>query len=172
MGAARVRALGQGGKQWSHPHAEESPGGVCDPRGPACSTRKASSELLGCGHPVQRQKGEGAGARGWGRGGSEGFWGHNVRLAGWMDFWRQMVALVLQRGVYHATQKQLKWQTFCSCVYFTTIERRWNPLLSYSIFRFLCGDLAMIWLWCLLKSLSLFKQRESPLFCVNCGGNP
>lgn len=51
-----------------------------------------------------RKEGAGAGGRGrglgrGGRGGVAGavYWGQSVLLAGWMDFWRRMVTLVLQR---------------------------------------------------------------------------
>ena len=44
-----------------------------------------------------RDRKEGAGAGGRGGAAVAVYWGQSVRWAGWMDFWRQMVTLVLQR---------------------------------------------------------------------------
>ena len=55
------------------------------------------------------------------------------------------------------------------CIFYHSRKKMQFPLSS-SIFRFVCGDLAMIWLWCHLKSSSLFKQRGKPFILCKLWG--
>ena len=55
------------------------------------------------------------------------------------------------------------------CIFYHN-RKEMESTLPSSIFRFLCGDLAMIWLWRSLKSSSLFKQSGKPFILCKLWG--